>query len=157
ADLAHADLSYPGLAQPQRLVDLTHHDDPFRAVGEGDGGRRERAEDIDHGDRAGRAPRAFEQAVDRDVGSAHAAQRFLKGGFRLATNAAIRSFWSSVAKVEWKRRRSKRTPSERVVSKARLTDSLTIIAIGRDISAMRVATPIASSNSLSGGTTRATS
>ena len=35
----------------------------------------------------------------------------LKAGFRFSTNAAIPSFWSSVAKSEWNSRRSNRMPS----------------------------------------------
>ncbi|ENR17466.1 hypothetical protein C064_01805 [Brucella suis 63/252] len=43
-------------------------------------------------------------------------QRFLKEGVRLSTKADMPSFWSSVAKSEWNRRRSKRRPSSSVVS-----------------------------------------
>ncbi len=47
-------------------------------------------------------------------------------------NADMPSFWSSVAKVEWKARRSWSRPSESGVSNARLTASLTIIDALRD-------------------------
>lgn len=43
------------------------------------------------------------------------------------------SFWSAVAKTAWKRRRSKRIPSGRVVSKARFTASFAIIATRADM------------------------
>src|SRR5262249_41317389 len=72
-------------------------------------------------------------------------QRFLKRGLRFSTKAAMPSFWSSVANSEWKSRRSKRTPSASVVSKARLTASLAASTDGRDISAILVASLTASS------------
>ena len=43
---------------------------------------------------------------------------------RFSTKAAMPSFWSSVANSDWNTRRSKRTPSASVVSKARFTASL---------------------------------
>ena len=43
-------------------------------------------------------------------------QRCLNSGLRFSRNAAIPSFWSSVENIEWNRRRSKLTPSARVVS-----------------------------------------
>ena len=42
--------------------------------------------------------------------------RLRKAGLRFSMKASMPSFWSSVAKVEWNSRRSKRTPSARVVS-----------------------------------------
>ena len=45
-----------------------------------------------------------------------ASQRFLKAGARFSTKAVMPSFLSSVANIEWNRRRSKRTPSLKVVS-----------------------------------------
>src|SRR5690606_33584523 len=48
-------------------------------------------------------------------------QRFWKRGGRFSTKAAMPSFWSSSANMEWKSRRSKRRPSDSVVSQARLT------------------------------------
>jgi hypothetical protein len=42
--------------------------------------------------------------------------RFLNAAGRFSTKAFMPSFWSSVAKSEWKMRRSKRTPSASVVS-----------------------------------------
>ena len=41
---------------------------------------------------------------------------FLNCALRLSMNARMPSFWSSRANMEWNRRRSKRTPSARVVS-----------------------------------------
>src|SRR3954463_16101938 len=102
--------------------------------------------------------RAATHSRDDAASGVHAApHRLRKAGLRFSIKAAMPSFWSSVAKVEWNRRRSKRNPSASVVSNARLTDSLTIIAIGVDSSAMRVATASASSSNLSAGTMRLTS
>ncbi|CEJ11306.1 hypothetical protein BN1110_01594 [bacterium YEK0313] len=41
---------------------------------------------------------------------------FLKLGWRFSMKAVMPSFWSSVPKVDWKTRRSKRMPSASVVS-----------------------------------------
>ena len=59
--------------------------------------------------------------------------------------------------MAWKTRRSNRTPSASVVSKARLTASLAIIAIGSDMAAIVSAAFSASSISWSAATTRETS
>lgn len=48
-----------------------------------------------------------------DVASGHLS---LNSGLRFSANAAIPSFWSSVANMAWKTRRSKRMPSDSVVS-----------------------------------------
>ena len=71
-------------------------------------------------------------------------------------NAAMPSVWSSVANSEWNSRRSKRTPSARVVSNARLTHSFTIIVAGREKPAIFWAVLTASSTSSVGGTIRET-
>jgi len=42
--------------------------------------------------------------------------RFFQSGLRFSVKACMPSFWSSVAKAEWKSRLSKRTPSASVVS-----------------------------------------
>jgi hypothetical protein len=55
---------------------------------------------------------------------------FLNTGFRFSTNAAIPSFWSTVANIAENSLRSKRIPSASVVSKERLTLSLVIMAMG---------------------------
>ncbi|MOA11470.1 hypothetical protein D3C78_1314130 [compost metagenome] len=49
------------------------------------------------------------------------------------------SFWSAVANTEWNTRRSKRTPSLRLVSSTRLMHSLIIIAAVSDLPAMACA------------------
>src|SRR5690349_15724377 len=54
----------------------------------------------------------------------------LKAGFCFSTNAFMPIFWSSLANSEWKRRRSKCTPSASVPSNARLTASLAIMIDG---------------------------
>src|SRR5690606_15587378 len=64
------------------------------------------------------------------------AQWCLQFGWRFATNACMPSVWSAVAKIEWNTRRSKRTPSARLVSNTRLTHSLVIITLGSDLLAM---------------------
>jgi hypothetical protein len=46
---------------------------------------------------------------------------FLNFAGRFSMKAVMPSFWSSVANSAWKTRRSKRTPSARLVSNARLT------------------------------------
>src|SRR5690606_35085551 len=58
------------------------------------------------------------------------AQLCLKFGWRFSTKACMPSVWSAVAKIEWNTRRSKRTPSARLVSNTRLTHSLVIITLG---------------------------
>ena len=67
------------------------------------------------------------------------------------------SFWSAVANMAWNRRRSKCRPSARLVSRARLTASLTIWAAGEDWAAIFWAAFRASAISMSAGTTRAAS
>src|SRR5690606_8840707 len=64
------------------------------------------------------------------------AQLCLKFGWRFSTKACMPSVWSAVAKTEWNTRRSKRTPSARLVSNTRLTHSLVIITLGSDLLAM---------------------
>src|SRR5690606_33472411 len=64
------------------------------------------------------------------------AQLCLKFGWRFSTKACMPSVWSAVAKIEWNTRRSKRTPSARLVSNTRLTHSLVIITLGSDLLAM---------------------
>ena len=59
------------------------------------------------------------------------------------------SFWSAVANSAWNSRRSNITPSDRPLSKARLTDSLAAITAICDKSAITSAAPSASSISLS--------
>ena len=66
------------------------------------------------------------------------------------------SLWSSKANSEWKSRRSKRTPSRKVVSKASLTHSFATITEGADFSAIFSATSRASSSKSSAATTRLT-
>ncbi len=61
-----------------------------------------------------------------------------------------------MAKAAWKSRRSKRTPSARVVSKARLTLSFIITAAGVDIAAIVSAVASASASSSAAGTMRET-
>src|SRR5690606_14517232 len=77
-------------------------------------------------------------------------------GGRFSTNAAMPSFWSAVENSEWNTRRSNSTPSFSGDSYARLTHSLAIMTEGSDIDAMTVAASMASSSSLSAGTTRET-
>src|SRR5205814_8565559 len=94
-----------------------------------------------------------------DVGAekeVNRAQRFLKLGLRFSRNAAMPSRWSARPNCEWKSRRSKRMPSESGLSYARLMDSLSIITTGSEQPAILSATAIASSMSLSSGTTRDT-
>ncbi|MOA46912.1 hypothetical protein D3C78_1694850 [compost metagenome] len=62
-----------------------------------------------------------------------------------------------MANTAWNTRRSKRTPSLRLVSKARLMLSLISMVLGNDFSAMAWAALRVSSSRLSTGTTRATS
>ena len=76
-----------------------------------------------------------------------------KLGKRFSINAFIPSFWSSVAKVLWNRRRSKCMPSDNDDSYARLTDSLIIMTEGSDIEAMTVAASSVSSINRSAATT----
>ena len=78
-----------------------------------------------------------------------------KEGDRFSMNAAMPSFWSCVANVEWKIRRSNRISSDRLVSEARLTASLVIMAAGLDKLAILLATDRASSRSVSAGTATA--
>ena len=63
---------------------------------------------------------------------------------------------SSSPKLAWKPRRSKRRPSLRDDSKARLTDSLTIMTTGSEKPAMTAAAFSVSSSNWSAGMTRAT-
>lgn len=73
-----------------------------------------------------------------------AAQRWVNTGGRFSVKAVMPSFWSALAKTAWKRRRSKRIPSVRVVSNARFTASFAIIATGADKAATVSATVSAS-------------
>ena len=66
------------------------------------------------------------------------------------------SFWSWVANSAWNVRRSKRMPSDSVVSNARLTLSFATIRATSDMPAIVSAAFIASSIRLAAGTTRAT-
>src|SRR5690606_35754646 len=75
------------------------------------------------------------------------AQACLKLGLRFSANACMPSVRSAVAKIEWNTRRSKRTPSLRLLSNTRLTHSLVIITLGRDLLAMTWAVFRVSSNS----------
>src|SRR5690606_32457763 len=77
------------------------------------------------------------------------AQLCLKFGWRFSTKACMPSVWSAVAKIEWNTRRSKRTPSARLVSNTRLTHSLVIITLGSDLLAMTWAVFRVSSSSWS--------
>src|SRR5690606_8225895 len=79
------------------------------------------------------------------------AQLCLKFGWRFSTKACMPSVWSAVAKIEWNTRRSKRTPSARLVSNTRLTHSLVIITLGSDLLAMTWAVFRVSSSSWSTG------
>src|SRR5690606_25150703 len=84
------------------------------------------------------------------------AQLCLKFGWRFSTKACMPSVWSAVAKIEWNTRRSKRTPSARLVSNTRLTHSLVIITLGSDLLAMTWAVFRVSSSSWSTGKILAT-
>ena len=64
------------------------------------------------------------EASEREAESQAGAYLFLNFAGRFSTKAAMPSFWSSVANSAWNTRRSKRTPSAKVVSNARLTLSL---------------------------------
>ncbi len=70
----------------------------------------------------GREPRGGKLRTSRAPfgRSERSAQMYLylcvKFGVRFSTKASMPSFWSSVANMDWKRRRSKRVPSARVVS-----------------------------------------
>src|SRR5262249_47374039 len=75
---------------------------------------------------------------------------------RFSTNAAMPSFWSSVANSAWNTRRSNRRPSASDPSNARLTASFATMTDGSDIDAMASAVFIASFISSASGTTRAT-
>ncbi|MOA29600.1 hypothetical protein D3C78_1506250 [compost metagenome] len=66
------------------------------------------------------------------------------------------SFWSAVAKSDWKERLSNLRPSESGTSKERLTLSLAMSTEARDREAMRVAASTASSIRFAAGTTRDT-
>ncbi|MNM96706.1 hypothetical protein D3C81_1091930 [compost metagenome] len=71
------------------------------------------------------------RVVDADQGDAPLARqlygrshRWVHSGWRFWMKACMPSFWSALAKLACSSRRSKRTPSARLVSKARLTASL---------------------------------
>mmetsp|Transcript_18997 Transcript_18997/g.58481 ORF Transcript_18997/g.58481 Transcript_18997/m.58481 type:complete len:261 (-) Transcript_18997:124-906(-) len=81
---------------------------------------------------------------------------FSKFAARFSAKAAMPSFWSGVAKVERKRRRSRRRPSARLSSSAAFTASLHIITDGLPSAAIFSASASASSTSASGAWTDAT-
>ena len=74
-----------------------------------------------NGQRPRREPRAVSCAGHIDgrapaVNGNRSFYRFSKFGARFSTKAAMPSFWSAVANMAWKTRRSKRMPSASVVS-----------------------------------------